>query len=135
MSAAPTLRGRLAVDQIAQTAVWRYVSNFHTDGDGCRGILAPEGLAQLDRDPHFLSGPFSLLHRDIPEPRLDYRSLKGAFGKGSLQLVVCETTGEFWCDVDRFSAYQDVVNIVGHAFGEVLFPKLFRRKKKETADA
>jgi hypothetical protein len=126
MPAAPTLRGRLAVDQLQSTALWPHVTAFYPDGDGCRGVLSPAGRSLLRQDPRFQSGPFSLLHPDIPEPRGDYRSLKGAFGKGSMQLVVCDATGEFWCDVDRYSAYQDVVNILGHTFGEVLPHKLRR---------
>lgn len=130
---APTARGRLAVDQIARTPFWPHISSFYPDGDGCRGILAPAGQALLDADARFLHGPFSWLHPDIPTPRHDYRAIKGAVGKGSMQIVVSDATGEFWCDIDQFSAYQDVVNLVGHLFGEVIPHWLGRKKNPEGA--
>lgn len=130
MPAAPTRRGRIAVDQLSGLAIWAYISAFYPDGDGCRGILAPAGQAILHADARFQHGPFGLLHPDIPAPRLDYRAIRGAVGPGSLQIVLHPPTGQFWCDVDRFSAYQDVVNQIGHLFGEVI-PWPWKKKKKE----
>lgn len=130
MPAAPTLRGRLAVDQLVASGYFPFVTNFIVDGDGCRGVFSQTARLALAADTRFQSGPFSLLHPDIPEPRRDYRAIKGTFGRGSLQLVVCDTTGEFWCDVDRFSAYQDVVNQIGHLFGEVI-PWPWKKKRKD----
>ncbi len=82
---------------------------------------------RLRADPRFCEGPLHGLHADVGDDRLDFRSDRGAFGWGSLQIVIDKTTGRFYSDVDGWSPYMDAVNWIGHA-GEVL-RGWFRRGK------
>lgn len=77
-------------------------------------------VAKLRADTRFMSGIFFGLHRDVGDDLMDFRSFRGALGKGSLQIVLDKKTGRLYADVDRYSAYQDVVNVIGHLFGEVV---------------
>jgi hypothetical protein len=76
-------------------------------------------VVSLRRDRRFNEGMLHRLHADVGNNLTDFRSTRGAFGQGSLQIVVDLTTGTFYADVDLFNPYQDVVNWVGHA-GEVV---------------
>lgn len=74
---------------------------------------------QLRKDARFAKGGLHRLHPEVGKNRIDFRAWSGTFGKGSLQIVIDKKTGRCHCDIDLFNPYQDVVNIVGHAY-EVL---------------
>ena len=100
-----------------------------------RGVVRvdrlPDLLARLHADPRFACGEFHRLHaKDVGHPRIEFRSHTGTLGKGSLQWVINRETGQCYCDVDRFSPYSDVVGIVGHLFGEVIFGGFKRRWRR-----
>lgn len=91
-------------------------------------------IRRLRADPRFCEGPLHGLHADVGEDRLDFRSDRGAFGWGSLQIVVDKTTGRFYADVDAHSPYTDLVNWIGHA-GEVIGGWFKRKRKADTGAA
>lgn len=84
-----------------------------------RGWSYPALLFALRADPRVVEGMLHGLHPEVGEVRTDFRSYRGTFGKGSLQIVVDCRTGRFYADVDQWNPYADVVNWVGHA-GEVI---------------
>lgn len=90
-------------------------TGYVIDGPAVRLVLDETLRQQLDRDEHFQRGPFYGLHHDVGDHLRDYRSWRNEFGKGSLQIVVDEVTGNAYADVDRWNM-QDVVNIVGHSW-------------------
>ena len=57
---------------------------------------------------------------DVGAKLTDFRSYRGVLGKGSLQIVLDKETGRFYADCDKFNIYEDLVNIFGHSFGEVV---------------
>jgi len=72
---------------------------------------------------------FGILHKkDVGGgPYTDYRSIMGVFGKGfpgSLQIVINNNTLQAYADVDRFNPYQDLRGFFGHAFIELIPPKV-----------
>ncbi len=92
-------------------------------------------IRTLMEDPRFLCGSLHGLHVDVGTDRRDFRAIRGALGKdykGSLQIVIDATTGNFYADVDRYNPYADVVDWCGHAFGEVV-PHLWKRRKSDHA--
>ena len=84
-----------------------------------RARAYPGLLHALRADERFASGGLHHLHPEVGSDRADFRSYRGTFGRGSLQIVVDLQTGAFYADVDQWNPYEDVVNWVGHA-GEVL---------------
>src|SRR5688572_21238178 len=73
-----------------------------TSVTGSTGLLM---VVNLRRDGRFAEGVLHKLHADVGEDLTDFRSYRGAFGKGSLQIVVDLTTGQFYADVDAWSPY------------------------------
>ena len=84
-------------------------------GPWVTGVLHPVTRVALANDTRYIEGPLGVLH-DVGEPKTEYRSVRGTFGKGSLQVVVNTETGQCILDVDRFSPYDDVVGFLGHAW-------------------
>lgn len=101
-------------------------------------IVATADLGLVERlcgDPHFKRGIFYGLHQEVGNHLTEFRSFRGQFGKGSLQIVVDQTTGALHCDVDAYSPYDDLVGVFGHVFVEVIpnwFKRRRKRKQKET---
>lgn len=88
-------------------------------------------IEQLLHDDRFASGALHGLHVTVGLDRRDFRAYRGALGKhhkGSLQIVIDATTGNFYADIDAWNPYEDVISWVGHAFGEVV-PHWLRRKR------
>jgi hypothetical protein len=83
-------------------------------------------IRALRADGRFAEGMLYGLHTDVGEDLTDFRSYRGTFGRGSLQIVIDKRTGAFYADIDQWNPYADVVNWVGHAFGEVV-PHWFRK--------
>ena len=105
-------------------------------GPWMHGFFTLAVLDVLKADKRFLSGGLHLLHPEVPRPRCEYRSITGTLGPGSLQIVINTATGCFSADVDCFNIYQDVVNIGGHTFIEVLphfVQRWFRKRDKDHA--
>jgi len=67
-------------------------------------------------------------HRDVGSRRLDYRTDRGVFGAGSMQVVVSRASGRVFIDMDAFSPYEDMTSFVGHSW-EVVRNR-FRRQVK-----
>ena len=84
-------------------------------GPTVQGVLHPVTRLALAADERFIEGPLGVLH-DVGSPKTEYRSVRGTFGKGSLQVVVNTVDGRCVMDVDRFSPYDDVVGFFGHAW-------------------
>lgn len=74
----------------------------------------------LRRNKRFTEGSLHGLHVDVGKRRTDFRSERNSVGVGSLQIVVDLESGRFYADIDKWNPYQDAVNWLGHAFGEVL---------------
>ncbi len=111
-----------------------YVTDLEPCGDECgvTGHIREDVLPLLTADVRFATGDLYQLHRDVGDHLTEFRSYRGALGSGSLQMVIDTRTGRFYADIDRFNPYADLVNILGHTFGEVLphfFNHLFRRKQ------
>lgn len=96
-----------------------YLARIEFQGETVRAIAVPGLVAVLRANDRFIEGLLHGLHGDVGPNRTDFRSIRGSFGKGSLQIVLDPLTGVFYADVDRFSPYDDVVGFVGHA-GEVI---------------
>ena len=120
--------------QLEQAGLLPFVRTFDgSDGQSISGTISLFAIRKLEADPRFKSGPLHLMHGEVGAHRIEFRADPGELGKGSLQIVIDKQTGRFHADIDHYSPYTDVVNFVGHAFGEVLpyvFGKLFRRKPK-----
>lgn len=104
-----------------------YVVACETTATTVRGTADARIVEALREDPRFQSGLGYGLHLDVGQFLADFRSFKGEFGPGSLQIVVDYVTGRFYADCDRFSPYEDLVGLAGHWFGEVI-PNWFRRR-------
>lgn len=64
----------------------------------------------------FRKGCLHNRHKDVGPARLDYRSFRGALGRGSMQIVVSTTTGAVFIDMDRFNPYEDLASFIGHSW-------------------
>lgn len=78
----------------------------------------------------FQEGSLHRLHADVGKRRADFRSIKGKVCPGSLQVVVDLDSGRFYCDIDAWNPYQDLVNWVGHSFFEVLLPTVLGKDER-----
>jgi hypothetical protein len=83
-------------------------------------------LKYLPNHPEFKFGP-ALLHAEVGTPRIEFRSLKGAFGDGSLQIVINLKDGRFYADVDNFNPYESWGEFMKHNVLEVYLPKWFKK--------
>jgi hypothetical protein len=124
------INGAGVLGQLIDAGLGNYIilGSVRIDGHGVRGVFDLAVLNVLRSHPDFQEGIWHLLH-DVGERPTEFRSYNGALGKGSLQIAMSQVTGEFEADVDRYNT-QDVVNIFGHLFGEVVPNKLrqwFRR--------
>jgi hypothetical protein len=117
--------------QLEAADLVRFFRDVPLDGKGyALGIVNADALTSyLNDHAGFLADDWHHLHPEVGKPRISFRSVNGRFGKGSIQIVYNTQDGRCYADVDRFNT-QDVVNIVAHLFGEVIFKKLFRRKGK-----
>lgn len=109
--------------QFTAADVLKYVVSVDSHGDedtALRGYMDLAVIDALDQDPRFARGPLHRLHADVGTHLTEFRAHPGEIGDGSLQIVIDQQTGRFYADVDLFSPYTDVVNIVGHSFGEVV---------------
>lgn len=116
----------MVFEQLERTGYLRYLTLATVESSYVTGTANLAVLEHLSRDDRFAHGPLHGLHTDVGPDRVDYRSFRGAFGKGSLQIVISKETGRCYCDVDKWNPYADVVGFVGHAFGEVV-PHWVRR--------
>jgi hypothetical protein len=128
------------VRQLARAGYLSDLLEFRAVGETLLGRvdISPENefIERLKADPRFANGVFYGLHRDVGADLIDFRSYSGELGKGSLQLVVDRVTGVCYADIDGFNPYQDVVNTLGHLFGEMLpnrLRKWFRRRDGQAA--
>lgn len=124
-----------AIAQFRESGYWPWVLKFHTEKTGIRGTIAnpPSFLVTIGANPKFLSGSGWILHKDVGNDLIDFRSIKGVFGKGSLQIVFDKKTGAFWSDVDRFNPYQGLYYQVCHVFLECI-PDLIKAYKNENSN-
>ncbi len=113
--------------QLAGSGLLGYATEWSWTGHGYEGTFPLWVYDWLMSDTaEFANGVLYGFHTSVGRDLHDFRSFTGTFGDGSLQIVMDRNTGAFYADVDRFNPYQDVVNVFGHVFGEVL-PHLFRR--------
>jgi len=120
-------------DQLIKAGYSKHAKSIFVEGKTVTGTFDLEIIPLLEADERFANGPLHGLHADVGEDRTDFRSYRGTLGEGSLQLVIDRKTGRFYADIDEWNPYADVVNWVGHAFGEVVphfFAKFWRKKKK-----
>lgn len=116
------------VAQLLASGCWDHVRSVQF-GDGCvTGYIGLKAIVMLRKDPQFTEGGLHRLHADVGDDLTEFRSDRGAFGKGSMQIVIDKTTGKFYADCDAWSPYMDLVNWVGHA-GEVIGGWWKRRKQ------
>jgi hypothetical protein len=124
----------MILDQLDRAGYRRYLTVTEQTDRHVKGTMDLAVLEQLQRDGRFAQGCLHYLHQDVGKDRTDFRSFRGAFGKGSLQLVIDRKTGNAYADIDGWNPYEDVVGQVGHSFVDVLPPwiqagwRWFRRK-------
>lgn len=119
------------IEQVSTAGYLTDFVSFEMDsGASIRGYCRPELIDKLKQDKRFCCGPWHLLHADVGEPRVEFRSHTGSLGKGSLQIVINTETDRYYMDLDRFSPYSDLVGVFGHLFGEVV-PWPWKRKKSQ----
>jgi hypothetical protein len=109
----------MVLDQLERAGYLRYLLVRSATEKAVRGTMNLAIVAELWRDGRFAQGALHYLHEDVGTHRMDFRSYRGAFGKGSLQIVLDWKTGECYADIDSWNPYEDVVSWVGHA-GEVV---------------
>lgn len=119
-----------AYKQLTQCGALAYCTNVRILGPVVYADVDLEIIAWLKEDVFFLEGVGHLLHADVGGDRCDFRSIKGSFGSGSLQIVISRQTWKLYADVDGFSPYDDVVGLVGHFFGEVI-PGWFKKRSRD----
>ena len=82
----------------------------------------------------FYEGWLHELHVDVGPNRVDWRARKGAYGVGSLQMVVDalgpQASGRFYADLDAHNPYQGAAPWLGHSW-EVI-AGWFRRKPTDS---
>lgn len=105
--------------QLLLAGVLGYLYDVEVDGERIRAKADATIVKRLRNDTRFLSGPLHGLHADVGPDRMDFRSIRGSLGKGSLQIVYDPVTTMFYADCDAASPYDDVVGFVWHA-GEVI---------------
>lgn len=121
------------IRQLTKSGYFPHVFNRYTvseDGATLVGNVQVGLVDLLKLDAKFANGNFYGLHRDVGGALIDFRSYNGAFGKGSMQLVISQATGDCYADIDDHNPYQDLVRFVGHT-GELVshaFKRLFRRQ-------
>lgn len=121
-------------EQLRLSGCYPYILTAVEVENGIRGKVQLSLINKLKKDGRFLSSPLHALHADVGPNRCEFRSITGAFGEGSMQIVINRDTGAFFADIDKFNPAQDAVGAFGHLFGEVipnLFRKLFGRRKKK----
>ena len=120
--------------QLEAAGLTPYLVDTAKSDHAVTGRLRVAAVNVLRADPRFASGSLYQLHRDVGTDLCEFRAHPGELGAGSLQIVIDKTTGKFYADLDRFSPYTDLVNWLGHAFGEVVpgwFKKLKRKPKEQ----
>ena len=116
--------------QLEAAGLRRYLRAYQFNHGAVTGRMDLLGILRLRALTNVCEGPLHGLHADVGDDRLDFRSDRGAFGPGSLQIVVDRLTGRFYADVDAYSPYMDAVNWFGHA-GEVVRGWFRKRKTQE----
>jgi hypothetical protein len=114
---------------LAQIERAGYLPDFYEYQENGMTLLGVVDVSLIDRlkeDRRFAYGIFYGLHRDVGTDLIDFRSYSGELGPGSLQLVIDKVTGTCYADIDAFNPYQDVVNVIGHLFGEVVWHRVRR---------
>lgn len=113
------------LNQIERSGYGRYLIVTGGTSGSITGLFDLDALPTLAGDGNFAHGILYGLHTNVGHDLMDFRSYRGAFGKGSLQLVIDQKTGECYADVDVFNIYEDLIGVVGHSVIEVV-PHLFR---------
>lgn len=116
--------------QLYQAGYSPYVMSIEVVENHVTGRMDLGVIDQLTGDPRFANGVLYSLHRNVGEDLRDFRSYRGSFGKGSLQIVLDVKTGAFYADVDQWNPYADLIGFVMHGFVEVL-PMPWKRQPQE----
>jgi hypothetical protein len=105
----------MVLDQLERAGYLRYLLVRSATETAVRGTIRLVVINMLERDERFAQGALYGLHREVGTHLTDFRGYRGAFGKGSLQLVIDGKTGECYADIDSWNPYEDVVSWVGHS--------------------
>jgi hypothetical protein len=119
------------LDQLHAADLMRFFPTLYIGPQSVSGAVDLEIIPHLRHDARFLSGILHHLHPEVGGDRVEFRSIRGSFGAGSLQVVIGVDTERFHADIDRFSPYDDVVGFGGHAIVDVLphwLKRIFGRK-------
>ncbi len=121
------------VTQLAAAGVTpfvRSVTAHEATGDDCAHVFgaidAAGAVTHLVHHRSFRVAP-AKLHADVGFPRVEFRGLGGAFGEGSLQVVI--GPDGFYADIDRWNPLESVTGLLKHNAFEVWLPRWLRRKK------
>lgn len=112
--------------QIAQAGYLDYLSWIREFGETLEAFAVQAIFRELRKDARFREGLLFGLHTNVGRKLTDFRSYRGAFGRGSLQLVIDRETGKCYADVDGWNPYADLIGFVAHS-GEVIGHWLRRR--------
>ena len=112
--------------RLAELGIDEFFLECQDNNTSVTGTVNSNFISSLRGDERFYEGPFHWLHPEVGHPKTEFREIKVKNRRGSLQVVVNTETSYCHVDIDKYN-YQDVVNIIGHLFGEVL-PSFFRRR-------
>lgn len=115
--------------QLHMAGLLQFFPTLYVGPSSVSGSVDLRVIDFLRKDDRFLSGILHRLHPEVGEDRVEFRSIRGTFGDGSLQIVIGRDTERFHADVDAFSPYDDLVGFGGHT-GEVaghFFARLWNR--------
>lgn len=91
------------------------------------GTIKKRAVWYLLRHKLFRKAP-ARLHPEVGKVRVEFRSLEGMLGAGSLQVVVGVWSGRYEADIDIYNPLQSVESLIRHNVEEVIF------KKEEVGD-
>lgn len=101
--------------QLLVSGVAQYLSAVEIASEILHGHASVALVPYLRAHTDFAEGPLHELHRDVGPARHDFRSYRGSFGPGSLQIVYSPVTRQVYADIDQWNPYADVVGYVGHS--------------------
>lgn len=119
--------------QLEKAGLLNYLAWIEADEDSIEAWAAAALIPDLRKHPSFVETPWWWLHRTLGKHLTDFRGLRGAFGNGSLQIVVDKKTGRCYADVDGFAPV-DVYGSVMH-MAEVIRNRVRRHNAEHSGTA
>lgn len=103
------------VNQLIISRLYPLMTDVVLESRGLNAYGSPGLIHELESNKKFKEGWLHGLHVNVGKHRRDFRSIKGSFGRGSLQVVIDNRTYRMYADIDKDSPYDDVVSFVLHS--------------------